>query len=185
MSDFRKAFDVLMKLEFSNASNILHKNKSEMDYTVAGIYKYAHPNWLGWFIVSNALQNNDGNITAASRELYRNTHLKELIMQFYMEQFWLRLRLDELHSDNTATEIFLLGVNIGCRNAVRKAQKVVGAHQDGLIGPVTIGLLNNYNEKEFSVEFDEVEKQYYSDLIKRRPSLSIYANGWKNRAEYV
>lgn len=185
MSDFKKAFDVLMKLEFSNASNFLHKNKSERDYTIAGIYKYAHPNWLGWFIVSNTLQSNDGNITATSRELYRNTHINELIMQFYMEHFWLRLRLNELHSDNTATEIFLFAVNSGSRNAVRKAQKVVGADQDGLMGKITLGLLNNYNEKEFDLKFDEVEKQFYSDIIARKPSFAIFKNGWFNRAEYV
>jgi len=185
MADFKKSFDVLMKLEFNNASNFLHKNKTENDFTLAGIYKYAHPNWLGWFIVGNSLQKNDGNVSATSRELYRNTHVQELIATFYKENFWDRMRLDEIKSDNTAMEIFLFGVNSGCRNAIRKAQKVVGADQDGLIGRITIGLLNDFDEKEFDLKFDEVEKQFYANLIKRNPSFSIFKDGWNNRAESV
>ena len=185
MADFRKAFAVLEKLEYNSASNYLHKNKTENDYTVSGIYKYAHPNWLGWFIVNNALERNQGNIEATSRELYRSTHLKELVMQFYLEQFWNRLRLNEIHSDNTATEIFLFAVNSGCRNAIRKAQRVVGADEDGLIGKVTIGLLNAFDEKEFDLKFDEVEKEFYQDIINKKPSFAIFKNGWFNRAEYV
>ena len=185
MGDFRKAFAVLEKLEYNSASNYLHKNKSENDYTVAGIYKYAHPNWLGWFIVNNALERNQGNVAAASRELYKSTHLKELVMQFYIEQFWNRLRLNEVHSDNTATEIFLFAVNSGCRNAVRKAQKVVGADEDGLMGKITIGLLNAFDEKEFDLKFDEVEKEFYQNIIDKKPSFAVFKNGWFNRAEYV
>ena len=185
MSDFKKAFDVLMRLEFNSPSNYLHKNKTERDYTVAGIYKYAHPNWLGWFIVNNALERNLGDVEAASKELYKSTHLKELVMQFYLEHFWNKMHLNQIHSDNTATEIFIFAVNSGTRNAVRKAQKVVGAEQDGLMGKITLGLLNNFDEKEFDLKFDEVEKQFYSDIIEKRPSFAIFKNGWFNRAEYV
>lgn len=185
MADFKKSFDVLMKLEFNNASNFLHKNTTERDYTIGGIYKYAHPNWLGWFIVLDTIQRNDGSIPIASRELYRNTHLQELVMQFYKEKFWDRMHLDKIIDDNTAMEIFIFGVNAGCRNAIRKAQQVVGADTDGLIGPVTIGMLNLYDAEMFDIAFDSVELEYYDSIIKSRPSFSMYRNGWKNRAEFV
>ena len=185
MADFNKAFEVLMKLEFNNQSNFLHKNKTERDYTIGGIYKYAHPSWLGWFIVMDTIQRNDGNISLASRELYRNSHLKELIMQFYKQHFWNRMQLDEINNDNTAMELFIFGVNAGCRNAIRKAQKVVGADQDGLIGKITIGLLNSYDPDKFDMKFDEVENQFYEDIIKNKPSFAVYRNGWLNRASYV
>jgi len=174
-----------MKLEFNSPSNYLHKNKTERDYTVAGIYKYAHPNWLGWFIVSDTIQRDEGNISMASRELYRNTHLTELIMKFYKEKFWDRMRLDEVHSDNTATELFIFACNSGTRNAIRKAQKLTGVDADGFVGRITIGALNAFNEDEFDMKFDEVEKQFYEDLIAKKPSFSIFKKGWFNRAEYV
>ena len=185
MSNFQKAFGTLMKLEFNSPSNYLHKNKSERDYTVAGIYKYAHPSWLGWFIVNDTLQRDSGNVPMASRELYRNLHLTELVMQFYKEKFWDRMRLDEVHSDNTATELFVFGVNAGTRNAIRKAQRVVGVDQDGLVGRITIGALNTFGEEDFDMKFDEVEIEFYDDLIKKKPSFALYKNGWHSRAKYV
>jgi len=185
MADFNKAFEILMKLEFSNSSNYLHKNSTERDYTVAGIYKYAHPKWLGWFIVMDTLERNQGNMAVSSRELYLNSHLKELVMQFYKSQFWDRMRLDQIRNDNTATELFVFAVNAGTRNAVRKAQKLVGADADGQVGPVTIGLINSFDPDKFDIMFDEVELKYYDDIIKRKPSFAVYKNGWKNRAEYV
>ena len=185
MANFKKSFDTLMKLEFNNPSNFLHKNSTERDYTIGGIYKYAHPDWLGWFIVMDTIQRNDGSIATASRELYRNSHLQELIMQFYKNHFWDRMRLDEVTDDNTAMEIFIFGVNAGTRNAIRKAQKVIGADQDGLIGKITIGLLNSFDTKQFDMKFDEVEISFYENIIKNKPSFAIYRNGWLNRANFV
>lgn len=185
MDNFQIAFEILMSLEFNEPSNYLHKNKAERDYTVAGIYKAAHPNWLGWFIINDTLQRNKGDVKAASRELYKNTHLTELVMQFYKEKFWDRMRLDELHSSNTAVEIFIFAVNSGTKNAIRKAQKVVGILQDGLVGRMTLSALNNFDRDTFDMKFDEVEIAFYDDLIKRKPSFAIYQNGWHNRARTV
>lgn len=185
MANFNKAFDVLMKLEFNSPNNYLHKNKTEYDYTIAGIYKYAHPNWLGWFIVMDTLQKNEGSIQASSRELYRNSHLKELIMKFYKENFWDRMRLDEIIDDNIAMELFVFGVNAGTRNAIRKAQKIIGADVDGLIGKITIGLLNSFDSNTFDIKFDELEIKFYEDIIKNKPSFAIYRQGWRNRATTV
>lgn len=185
MANFKKAFDVLMKLEFNSPSNYLHKHDTERDYTVAGIYKYAHPNWLGWFIVGNALERKKGDIYAASRELYKSTHLTELVMQFYLEHFWSKMRLNDVHNDNTATELFIFATNSGTRNAIRKAQKLIDVTADGLVGPQTLRALNEYDPHEFDMKFDEVEKQFYADIIAKKPSFEIFKNGWNKRAEYV
>ena len=185
MADFKKAFDVLMTLEFNRPSNFLHKNKTENDYTVAGIYKAAHPNWLGWFIVLDTLHRAEGNITLASQQLYKNTHLKEQAMDFYKRTFWDRMKLDKVDNDNTATELFVFAVNAGTRNAVRKAQKIVGVEVDGLVGPMTLKALNNFDSNQFDMKFDEIEIQFYDDLIKKRPSFACYRAGWMNRATSV
>lgn len=185
IDNFQIAFEILMTLEHSNPSDYLHKNSTESEYTIAGIYKSAHPNWLGWFIVNDTIQRNKGDIKAASKELYKNTHLKELVSQFYKEKFWDKMRLDEVCRSNTAVEIFVFGVNSGTRNAIRKAQKVVGVEQDGLIGKITIKALNNFDMDKFDMKFDEVEIAFYDDIIRRKPSFAIYQNGWHNRARTV
>ena len=185
MADFKKAFDVLITLEFNSPSNFLHKNKTENDYTIAGIYKAAHPNWLGWFIVSDTLAKTEGDIRLASQKLHKSIHLKEQIMDFYKRSFWDRMKLDKVDNNNTATELFVFAVNAGTRNAVRKAQKIIGVEVDGLVGPMTLNALNEYDSNTFDMKFDEVEIQFYNDLIKKRPSFAMYRNGWMNRAVSV
>ena len=185
MSDFKQAFKKLNELEYSKPENYLHKNKGENDYTVGGIYKYANPNWPGWYLVNIAIANNSEDITKASVELFNKAPFREMVSMFYEDKYWNAMKLNQIIYQNTAEEIFLFGVNAGKRTAIRKAQKVVGVKEDGLIGPQTINALNNFPENEFDMKFDEIEKQYYSSLIDNNPSFKIFDAGWRNRAEYV
>ena len=184
MADFKRAFTKLMKLEFNSPSNYLHKNQGENDYTIGGIYKSAHPLWIGWLIVSVAIEKNN-TLAQASQELYHSTTIQELVAQFYKVQFWDKIKGDSIRSQNTAEEIFLFGVNSGMKNAVRKAQKIIGCETDGMVGPMTLEALNEFHEGQFDMQFDELEKQFYADLILKKPSFKIFENGWNNRAEYV
>ena len=127
----------------------------------------------------------DNDIQKASRFLYDNKSFVAMVAMFYRDEFWNKMKLDEVLYQNTAEEIFIFGVNAGKRTAIRKAQKIVGAVQDGLIGPMTIKALNDYNEAEFDMKFDNMEIEYYDYLIAKKPSFEIFKNGWRNRAEYV
>ena len=185
MAIFEKSFILLMKLEFNKPSNFLHKNKGEDGYTVGGIYKTAHTNWYGWGIVSASVHRHDNDIKKASTELYNSQPFTRLVAVFYQENFWDKMKLDQINDQNTADEIFLFGVNSGKKNAIRKAQKIVGAEEDGIIGLQTITALNNFDAEIFSMKFDELEKQFYASIIAKKPSFSIFKEGWNNRAEYV
>lgn len=185
MSNFHKAFEKLMKLEFKDHTNFLHKNRGENDYTVGGIYRTANPHWYGWKIVMIELQANNFDIFETSSKLFNNKHFMSGIAQFFKENEWDRMKLDRIKNQNTAEEIFLFGVNSGKRNAIRKAQRLVGVYPDGLIGPITIKALNDYDPTLFDMQFDEIEKQFYADIIERKPSFAIFQNGWINRAEFV
>ena len=182
MADFDRSMALLMRAEFSNSLDFLHKNQGEKTYTLGGIYRYAHPEWVGWPIVDHVIENTH-TLEEASRTLYGSATIRMMLDSFYREKYWRKMKLDEVGSQKVADELFLFGVNAGTRNAVMKAQKVVGAIQDGLIGPVTISLLNGFDENEFDMKFDEAEKEYYRDIIARRPSLARFEKGWANRAE--
>jgi len=172
-------------MEFNSSKNYLHKNRGENDYTVAGIYKSAHPNWVGWDAVAIEMHNAGMDIEKASQALYRSYTFTNMVKDFYKAYFWLKMKLDQVVSQKIADELFTFGVNAGTKNAIRKAQKVVGEVQDGIIGPMTIKALNAYDEHLFDMQFDEVEKQYYASIIERKPSFKIFENGWNNRADMV
>lgn len=185
MAKIEEAFDILMKLEFSSTNIALHKNKTEGDMTYKGIYRIAHPDWNGWNYVDDGLRQNDFDYKHTSVYLEQYKSLQEEVKNFYKSKFWDRAKLDEVNSQKIANEIFIFGVNVGMRNAIRKAQKLAKVPMDGIVGPMTLQVLNILNEADFDYQFDELEKQYYSDIIKKKPYLAIYKNGWFHRAEAV
>lgn len=185
MADIRKAMNILAYLEHgSNNAKVLHKNKFEEGYTFFGIYEKAHPNWKGWAEVK-AVVNTQPDLKVASVELMKNTGLIDLVIKFYKEQFWDKAKLDEVKSDTVAQEIFIFMVNVGPAVAIKRAQRLAGCTEDGSVGPMTIKALNALDEKDFDLEFDALEKEYYSKLIEDKPYLGINKTGWFNRADYV
>lgn len=184
MANFNEAFEILMRLEFNSPSNALHLNKTEHGLTYMGIYEGAHPAWQGWTMIKQALRA-FGNIDDASRALYRNVELSADVKAFYKAKFWDAMRLDEISSQHSANEIFIFGVNAGCKEAVKLAQRVVGVQADGVVGQATINALNFYDEAKFDKEYDRGEIAFYNKIIEINPAKRIFANGWRNRAEAV
>ena len=176
------ALKILFSLEFADASNALHLNPGERGLTYMGIYEVAHPSWQGWEIIKETLNECKGDLKKASKILYKNEKLSKLVEEFYYNKYWKKAKLYALKSQRVANEIFIFGVNTGMRTAVRKAQKIVGTVQDGIVGTMTINALNSFDVDEFDMQFDELEIKYYDYLISRKPSFSIFRNGWKRRA---
>ena len=184
MAQFEKAINKVYKLEFSDPFNALHKNKNESDMTFMGIYRTAHPTWIVWSIVDKYTAMFD-NPRAASHAAYNDLQLREMVGKFYKSEFWDKMRLDEIKSQHIAEEMFVFGVNAGIKMAVKAAQKVIGVTDDGKLGPITLGKLNEYAEDKFNVEYDIIEIAYYEELIKKNENYKIYLKGWKNRAEAI
>lgn len=184
MANFREAMKLLETLEFNSPSNILHKNSNEKDVTFYGIYKYAHPSWIGWDKVSKAIEAT-GNLERASVVLSKDEELKAQVYKFYKAQFWDVMKLDYIKDDVKANEMFIFGVNAGQANAIKAAQKLVGVSIDGIIGEKTIKAINAYDTLAFDLGYDRLEIAYYQSLIEKNPSLAINERGWENRARKI
>lgn len=181
MANFNEAFKILMRLEFSFPENALHKNPTEKEWTFMGIYQKDHPSWKGWDEILGTVALG-GNIEKISRALYTSENLRAQVRMFYKEVYWDRMRLDEVASQLKATEIFIFGVNVDVKPAVRVTQQLVGVVDDGIVGEQTLAVINRFDEARFDKEFDRAELQYYNKLIEKNPKFRIYANGWRNRA---
>lgn len=185
MANIRPALEELFKLEFSNPRNALHVNPGENGYTFMGVYQAANPKLRLWDLVTEALGAKNGNIHEASELLYNSSVARYLVEDVYKEHYWDKAKLDKVNSQKIAEEIFVFGVNAGMRNAIRKAQKLVGAVSDGIVGAKTIKALNEFDEVRFDYVFDYMEEQFYDDLIAKKPSFAKFKNGWHNRATAV
>lgn len=184
MPNFSRSLEILYKLEFNNPNNALHKNPTEPELTFMGIYAKANPNWQGWNEVYSVVRYSK-DLKEASIKLYNDPNIQESVAKFYKERFWDAMRLSELNSQKKADEIFIFGVNVGCKIAVKTAQRVAGVVDDGYMGEQSIAAINRIDEAKFDKEFDRLEIAYYNKLIERTPKLKIYANGWINRAERI
>lgn len=181
MANFNEAFQILMRLEFSKPEDALDRNSTEKGWTFMGIYQDAHPHWKGWDEILGAVAYG-GNIEKISRALYASEALRAEVRRFYKEAYWDRMRLDEVQSQLKANEIFIFGVNVDVRPAVRVTQQLVGVVNDGIVGEQTLAAINRFDEARFDKEFDRAELRYYNKLIENNPNFRVYANGWRNRA---
>lgn len=185
MANFKESMKLLTFLEYSNdMSKLLHKNKGEDGLTFYGIYESANPLWAGWYEIKKQLKITP-NLKECSLILSKNEGLMNMANAFIKASYWDKAKLDSVHSQKIADEIFLFGFNVGMKIAIKKAQKLVGVSVDGLIGNKTLQALNSFDENKFDVEFDIEEKEYYDLIIKNKPQYLQFKNGWFKRADFV
>jgi hypothetical protein len=186
MASFDKSFKIMASREFSSSKNVLHWNKGESGYTYYGIYQSAHPNWRGWDYIYDELMEQDWKVSLASRELFWNDKLTKEVKKFYMANYWNKMKLSYVASQKIADEIFVFAVNTNPKRAVKKAQKLVGVKQDGIIGAITLKALNSFDERVFDREYDKLEIGFYRYLVWINPKrYSRFLDGWINRARAV
>ena len=185
MAKIDEAMKILSWLEHSNDNTrVLHKNKGELGLTFYGIYQSAHPTLSLWNTINQTLKK-EPNIKKVSALLMKDSALLRQVNIFYKREFWDKMRLDEVNSQQIANEIFIFGANVHWKVALKEAQKLIGVTADGIIGSQTLRALNSYDENLFDRKFDDVEIAYYEQIVKNKPHLAHNLRGWITRALYV
>ena len=186
MARYAEAFKRLIDAEYPDGEeDFLHKNSGENGLTVGGVYQSANPESFNWDFIESILNVCDGDIERASIMLYHDSKTKEQVFWFFKKNYWDIARLSEVQEQNTAEEIFLMGVVSHPITAVKLAQKLIRVDSDGICGDYTIKALNNYNVNMFDRQYDNLEEQHFDKVIQRNPHLCINKKGWYNRARLV
>jgi lysozyme family protein len=60
-------------------------------------------------------------------------------------------------------------------------QKIVGAEQDGSIGPGTVGATKSQDAKDVVAKMTAARREYYRAL----PTFNHFGNGWTNRTNDI
>ena len=94
-------------------------------------------------------------------------------IEIYRRDYWLP-EFDEIEDDNAALHIFDMCVNAGQYRAVRLAQKVAHAYEDGLMGPATVRAINN--SVGFVDHYKGARIRFYQNLNNPH-----FLKGWINR----
>lgn len=175
MADFQKTLDFVMS-----------------DRIEGGYQKYSQDS--GNYNSRGVLVGTNFGISAPKAEEFMDWPIPEWLMRnmskdfaksVYHVDFWFPILGDFIESQGVATAIFDGAVNHGLRTSVRMAQEASGASVDGIFGPATLRHINNMNPKDFIEKYIDLRKRLYKRIVKRRPSQSIFLNGWMNRLDLL
>ena len=94
----------------------------------------------------------------------------------YLAQYWNAAHIDSL-PDELRFHVFDAAVNSGVRQSVRWVQRAVGAVDDGVVGPETLGALARMSGAVTAARFTGHRLQFMTSL-KTWPA---FGRGWANR----
>ena len=101
---------------------------------------------------------------------------KEIIKAGY----WDKVKGDEIENQSLAEIIADWCVNSGLAG-VRKVQELLGCKPDGIVGPITLSLINAAEAELLHERIWKARQQFFINIVKRNPKQKVFMNGWMNR----
>lgn len=98
----------------------------------------------------------------------------------YKILFWNRMNGDLFQDQSVATIVMDFFVNSGVI-ALKTLQVKIGASHDGVIGPETLQILHQQNQKIVFLNYKDARVDFYRRLVERKPEMKVFINGWMNR----
>lgn len=108
---------------------------------------------------------------------------EEQALEIYWHE-WLECKADKIPFP-LSMAYFDAVVNSGKRQAVLLLQRAVGAKDDGIIGPNTIGAALTactlYGASEVALRLCAKKENFYNVLCAEKPQFGCFKDGWLNR----
>jgi len=145
--------------------------------TYKGISRASHLVWKGWVIVDKYKKQPGFPAT-----LDKDVEIQKQVELFYLYEFWLPIKADQIQNQLSADSIFDFAVNAGINKSVELTQSIVGTKADGIIGEKTLQKLNSLDFGYFQSTFTVAKISHYIAIVKKRPTNKKYLFGWVIRA---
>jgi lysozyme family protein len=163
MAEFKPAFLFTLQHEDSTCSGKVTVDAGGR--TRFGIAEKFHPDLLEEFFTGPA---EDALVQAEKIEEH---------------EYWERMRLAEVETQNVANKLFDMGVNMGVRQAAVYAQRAACVIQDGVIGAKTLAAIHGADPLAYYQTLCELSAAHYEHVAAVNPALAINLKGWMKRAE--
>ena len=131
MAKFGPCFNKVIVLEGGYNLHEIPGDRGGMTY--AGIARNRWPKWPGWVKVDN-------------KEF--DAELTDMVQSFYKENFWDKIKGDNIISQDVAYHLYDFSINAGTKVSVRLVQRIIGATPDGVFGEKTLVLLSDSIQDE-------------------------------------
>jgi lysozyme family protein len=99
----------------------------------------------------------------------------------YRQQYWDKLGLDAMVSQEVANKVFDLAVNTGGYQATIFLQTAMRLPQDGDLGPLTMRTANASNPEQLLGAIRAQATDFYEELAEKNPLLQPDLAGWLKR----
>jgi lysozyme family protein len=112
------------------------------------------------------------------------TITSEQAVAFYLPNYWGKAPYADIASQQVATKLFDMHVNLGIVSAVRIAQRAVGFQDsdvDGIMGPKTVQAINTAATASFLAGVMNLLAAHYKALEAKNPKLLEFDRGWMAR----
>ena len=176
-----KLINMILQREGGYSSGKDSKSSGDLGgETYRGITRKNFPKWSGWKIV-------DKNKPLKYNQIIKNAQLEDDVRQFYYEQFYTPMKIDNINSLLISGHLLCHGVNAGIGNAVKLLQQAINQAYsvkikvDGIIGNITLSYANGDKKDEVAQDFIQQRIQYYKNIVVKKPSQKKFLNGWLNR----
>lgn len=161
MSDFDRAY--AQAIEIEGGYTLTNDPDDRGKQTYAGISRKNWPKWEGWSLID------------AGRPVPNS-----MVRTFYLGNFWLRYRCDQITDQDVAECVFLGAIN--AEASVRLLQMVVGVSADGIVGPQTLAAVNGSDPERLIDRLTLAKVVRYNAIVAKDRSQIKYLHGWLNRA---
>lgn len=102
----------------------------------------------------------------------------------YKQKYWDVLSCDEL-PPGVDYAVFDFGVNSGNSRSAKYLQGIVGAAQDGIIGPLTLAATDKYVREQGAPSLINALCNQRLAFLQRIPTWPTFGNGWSRRVREV
>lgn len=149
--------------------------------SIEGVIYTDHPNDNGGpskFGLSQRFLTNYFNRPFSEDEIRQLT--LEDAYQIYRYEFWDSMELSRL-PEGIALCLFDQAVHSGVSSSVQSVQKILGLRQDGIMGPITRGVIISQATKRLCFDFLAERLRRYGKLVAGDKSQAVWLSGWQNR----
>lgn len=179
---FQPAFEILSKNEGGYVNNPLDQGGE----TYRGIARNFYPNWAGWAYI-DMIKTRFGSIpTGAFIYEYAPVYATidtHLVPQFY-EGLWERSKAGAIINQQVANIYFDFYV-LAARavETMQRALNMIGHNVavDNIIGPETLGAINNSDPAKLHDTFKKLRKEYHNERVSAGKVDASFLPGWKKR----
>ena len=156
----KQNFDKCLTMLLKHEGGFVDHPKDPGGMTNLGVTKAVYDKWIG----------------RESSEAEMRALTQDDVAPIYKKNYWDRCKCDNLPS-GADWSVFDWAVNSGTGRASKAMQKIVGAKQDGAIGPKTLQMIAN-EKAEFLVERMYDQRQSFYEKLN---TFETFGRGWTRR----